>query len=166
MSRILDKEVQELIEFAFMCNGLSTYRVQKSVIWKWNSRYTDTMGKADYMFMTIELSSKIFDLATKQQQEDTIVHEACHLIAHYKYSERRIKPHGKEWKQCMLNCGITPARCHTVNTSSLRKRKRYYLICDCGKSYLGSKKAFEVIQRWGWICSRCGVERKPMLVKG
>lgn len=61
----------------------------------------------------------------------TVPHEVAHLVAHHVYDSKpmngkKVKPHGKEWREAMEVLGLPPKTKHTYDLTSLdlHKRKR------------------------------------------
>ena len=88
---------------------------------------------------------------------DTVGHEAAHLIAYSVYGYN-IEPHGKEWKKVMITvCGQSPTRCHTYEV----KTKNEY-ICKCDKTiYISTTKHNRILRGQGrYFCTSCKTEIK------
>ena len=65
--------------------------------------------------------------------KQTVPHEVAHLVAHYVYDSKpmngkKVRPHGREWKEVMGVLGLQPKVTHSYNVTSLDivrvKRKR------------------------------------------
>jgi len=108
---------------------------------KYSNRMTRSMGTASCRWVQTErnlqhksflitLSNILMPLVPREEQIETIVHEACH-IATYVRGERG---HGRLWKQYMRECGYEPRRCHNVTYGHIAK-------CDCKSWILNNRKA-------------------------
>ncbi len=54
----------------------------------------------------------------------TVPHEVAHLVAHYVYDSKpmngkKVRPHGKEWKEVMVVLGLEPKTKHSYDITSL-----------------------------------------------
>lgn len=66
----------------------------------------------------------------------TVPHEVAHLVAHLVYDSKpmngkKVRPHGKEWKEVMGVLSLEPKVCHTYSVESLdlhRKAKNRRLV--------------------------------------
>lgn len=68
----------------------------------------------------------------------TVPHEVAHLLT-YAVHGTRVKPHGREWKQMMYSLGKRPNRCHSLDTTTVTKRRsvtKVEYICGCGEKLL------------------------------
>lgn len=91
--------------------------------------------------------------------ENTVPHEVAHYIQFEQYGYINNKPHGRQWKYVMVNVmGIAPDRCHTYDTSSIKKRqvsRDYEYLCNCTIHFCTSilHKRMQAGQRRR--CNRC-----------
>ena len=56
--------------------------------------------------------------------KQTVPHEVAHLVAHYVYDSKpmngkKVRPHGKEWKEVMEVLGLEPKVTHSYDIASL-----------------------------------------------
>jgi SprT protein len=99
--------------------------------WQFNARFGAKMGDAFYAKKLVRFSAPLWPRATPEQREQTVKHEACHLIA-FDLEGYPAKGHGEHWAKCMRAAGLDPKRCHSVDTTGVKgKMKRYPLKCDC-----------------------------------
>jgi len=125
---ITKQRARELMRLTCIKNGFSS-EYADHVGLEWNDRFTSTMGHGSHPYMLIRLSIPIYQRASVKDQEDTVVHEMCHIIAFEKFGYG-IKTHGTEWKTCMLTAGYKPERCHSVDLTGLqRTRKTCPTLC-------------------------------------
>jgi len=161
-------EIREEIRFACHANGIP--ELAKKIRFSFNNRFTRRMGDANYYSNRIRLSKPLWKRATPEQRRETIIHEACHLIARHKHGPQ-IKAHGREWKAAMRRAGFKPIRCHSVDTSGLREGTQNAFCMDCKKRYiLGKtriKRHIRAIQqgRPGYVCKCGGTLRFPEAIK-
>ena len=140
------EQILELILFACEKNGVPELAPQ--IKWRWSKKYTRKMGSAEYKKLLITLSRPLFlTRATEDDQKQTVVHEACHLIAFYKFYNNyqlplRLKPHGRELQQAMLRCGKEPRRCHKVPLATVA-----HFECNCRKEIFVSRLQEKRIRR-------------------
>jgi SprT protein len=88
---------------------------------------------------------------------DTVGHEAAHLIAYAVYGYN-IEPHGTAWKKVMVNvCGQSPTRCHAYEV----KTKNEY-VCKCDKTiYVSTTKHNRMLKGENrYYCTICNTEIK------
>ena len=142
-------QITDLIQIVCQTAGMPEMAQKISV--EWSSRMTRCAGKAYLQRKLIRLSNPIWALAGDEANEDTIVHETCHILVYWEWANRtrgRLwsadsppRPHGPEWQQLMRKCGYEPKRCHNIDTSALRpKRKRYRFDCGCKEGHLVSRQ--------------------------
>jgi SprT protein len=139
--------------------------IAQRIIVKWSNRYTNCMGKAHYRGptdMTVTFSGPLWPRASADERRQTIIHEACHIIARYKHQhlggKRRIQPHGWEWKQAMTRAGVAPKRCHNVDTTGLgRKREQFEYECGCMTHMVGKIRHRRMqLEGRRYFCVKCG----------
>lgn len=151
------ERINHLIQEA--CVNNSCPELADKVKIEWSSRMTSCMGMAFYKKNLIRLSIPVFKLAEIEDQEQTLVHEACHLIARLK--NPNCKSHGYEWKIAMVKAGRKPERCHAVDCSSLRRTRkvnRYPYECiSCGKQFSISSIKHSRLQKNPeyYVCGKC-----------
>jgi len=132
------REVKAVV--AEVCERCGHPEVAGRIELRWSQRMTSAMGNASRRNMmayhyTIKLSTPLFLRATVDERRQTIIHEVCHVLDGI--VNNRKMSHGPTWKAMMKRAGVTPQRCHNVDTSGLRKaRKTYRYTCPNGhKSY-------------------------------
>ena len=112
-------EITEIIHDCFRKLGCETLVGTISV--SFNGRFTSRMGDAHYSNKAIRLSKPLWPIASPEERLQTIIHEACHIVADHLYNRRFIQAHGREWKRLMIRMGCDPKRCHNVPTESIKK---------------------------------------------
>lgn len=95
-------------------------------------------GQANYSKNLIRVNPVFLNTYTDDYIENTVGHEAAHLIARAKYG-RMISAHGPEWKATMRQLGLQPDRCHS------------YKVPDAIKQNVGKQ-----VQKHPCACDRCG----------
>lgn len=151
---ISNARVRELINFALSKCGMDS-SFSNRIRFEWNDRFTSRAGDADYGKMLIRLSKPLFKRATIKDQEETVIHEACHLIAMKKFGTRT-KPHGGKWKAYMLMCGIEPDRCHSIDRTGLKRTQKIFTTdCYCGAHMVTAKVYVRVAKGEIYACDKC-----------
>ena len=89
----------------------------------------------------------------------TVPHEVAHLFQRkiYPYS----KPHGKEWKKIMQLGGYNQMRCHSYDTSTVKKvqTKKYEYGCKCFMRHLLTKNRHSrILNGSKYFCNVCHSE--------
>jgi predicted SprT family Zn-dependent metalloprotease len=129
----------------------------------WNSRFTARMGDARWDARLgrgrIRLSRALWPRASRDEQVETIVHEACHVIAGFLHGPKQ--GHGPRWQELMRRCGYeNPRRCHAVDEEAIRARRlaqRHRAFCGCPEGVLVTSVAVRRMQQGGkYGCRRCG----------
>ena len=69
----------------------------------------------------IDFSKHYWSQATPEQRDNTIVHEAAHIICNCFYKD--FQGHNARWKSLMVFFGKKPERCHFVNVRHNRNRR-------------------------------------------
>jgi len=147
-------KARSLVEQACIANNVPMLCNRITI--RFNNRLTRCMGRACFDY-SIELSLPLWPRATKKERINTIVHEACHLIALNKYGYIAWKkPHGKLWKACMVQAGETPTRTHSVDRTGLRrKQKRYLYKCSCMTHKISGIKRAKMLKGYVYLCKHC-----------
>ena len=159
-----DRHIRSWIRFACDCNEVP--ELAQAVLVEWNGRFTKRLGDAAYNSITyrakVRLSIPLWPRASDQDRRETVIHEACHLVAFYKHGVVAAQ-HGSEWKEAMKNCGIRPLRLHSVDRTGLARRHRQFVLLDCPNQGVERKcrctaREFNMLQRgvemW---CRNCGL---------
>jgi len=67
----------------------------------------------------------------------------------------RIRGHGIEWKQCMLNAGVVPKRLYDIDRTGLvRQYKKYSAACACVSVWVSGVRAAK-IKKGELACGKC-----------
>ena len=159
-----DQHIRSWIRFACDCNNVD--ELAQVIVVEWNPRFTRRLGDAGYSPTTfrarIRLSIPLWPRSTEEDRKETVIHEACHLIAFYKHRVVTA-PHGTEWKEAMKNCGIEPLRLHTVDRTGLARRQKRFILLDCPHHGLEKKcrctaREFNLLRRGKeFWCKVCGL---------
>jgi SprT protein len=146
--QMTDKEIREAIKFA--CERNKVPEFSKQIRYEFNTRFRTKAGVAVYSKNLIKLSTEIFGQFSKDQQRETVIHEACHLIAKHKHGTG-IRAHGREWKETMIKCDLPANRCYTRDKLRVTKGAPVPLgqatfACACRKGLRLARAKAEAIQ--------------------
>ena len=167
-TRVKDGLIRKWIRYACEMNDVP--ELSQVVQIEWNPRFTRRTGDAMYCphsyRATIRLSLPLWRRASEEQRRETVLHETCHVIAEYKFGI--LPPHGSEWKQAMINCGLEPVRTHAIDRTGLVRRQRLFTLCDCPaeKRCRIGVRLYNAVQRGGeFWCKVCGLhlDRKAII---
>ena len=128
---------------------------------EFNNRFTSRGGDALYRLRKgkIRLSGVLWADATQQQRRQTVIHEACHIVQRYLYTDRSTCPaHGIVWQRLMRRCGVEPKRCHDMDTTPhKRKQTRVAASCICGTvKNVGPQQARKMMSgKAHYTCKKC-----------
>ena len=148
-----NQKIDRWIREAFNANNAD----MTDVWWEFNASFTARMGDANFELKRIRLSSPLWPRADEQERENTVKHEACHIITRLQYGFR-VKSHGREWQIVMRNCGLRATRCHSVDRTGLHRRMtRYPASCTCGAVFAVGPKVYRNIKLYGsnYSCAKC-----------
>lgn len=154
------EEILELVAIA--CEVCGVPELTSRIRVQWNTRFTARMGDARWDALRgqglIRLSVPLWPRASEEDRRETIVHEACHIIADYRFGRRQ--GHGHHWRQMMALCGYRDAkRCHDVDRESIRERRgqnRLRAACGCaGGVIVGPVQVRRIQAGAAYTCRRC-----------
>ena len=153
------ESARKLLEFACDKNWSGGSLDPDLIRIEFNNRMTRAIGRAEYKHpcdYCIKLSAPLWPRASEAERRNTVIHEACHLIDHYRTGTMS---HGVSWRRLMQNCGESPDRCHSVDrTGLIRKRKRHEYTCGCNNrgGFITPIKAKRIEQGRSYFCKSCG----------
>ena len=111
------------------CRTNNVPELYNNISWSFDNRLTRCIGKAFVGVNMIKFSAPLWPRADMVERKNTVIHEACHIIAFRKYGH--VKSHGHEWKHCMRQTGEIASRCHSIDRTGLRRQvKRYIFSCS------------------------------------
>lgn len=123
-----------------------------------STRLKTSGGNATYHNNTIKLNYRLLN-DNKDHIEQTFIHELSHIVSNLTNSNGR--GHCDTWKRTMSMLGKSPDRCHDMDTSKLRsKKKRHIYNCvnyNCSSTYQVSSRKHNIIQNQSskYWCSKC-----------
>jgi SprT protein len=102
---------------------------------EWNSRLKTAAGRADYRQKLISLNPRLSKYPTEIDR--TLRHELAHILAQFRAGRRRIPPHGVEWQQACVDCGIADEkRCHNLPFPARTYVARFVYRCpNCRQEF-------------------------------
>lgn len=163
------QEIKNWVKFA--CEKNNVPDLADKITIRFNFRLTEKMGRAWGEFChkhinLIELSEPLWFLQSKEEQKETAIHEACHIIVDHiakKNGQKRPKGHGQIWQKAMRNCGVKPERCYSSDISRKReelgiKRKvqRFPAYCLCGTQKISKHLRTKMLRGNRYNCLDCG----------
>lgn len=135
---------------------------------EWNKRRTGLLGTAQYCNIggKITLSSKMWDIQTKEEKEELVIHEVCHIVQRHLILNNYVPQetaHGQTWKKLMKKCGIFRPRASknlenqeaAMKISNSNGRKKVEVECNCGRIWIGQTIAKRMAKGQKYICRRC-----------
>jgi SprT protein len=95
----------------------------------WNPRLQTTAGTACTRRWLIEINPAI-EAFGEAQVRRTVLHEAAHLVAHWRAGRRRIQTHGAEWRAACTELGIGgESAFHELPLRRRRVQRKYAYRC-------------------------------------
>lgn len=95
----------------------------------WNPRMSSTAGRATWPDAVIELNPALEQIS-EREIERTFLHELAHLVAYERAGNRRIRPHGPEWRRACCDLGIPGERVgHNLPLPSRTLRRKWRYFC-------------------------------------
>lgn len=88
----------------------------------------------------------------------TVPHEAAHCVVHGLHGGRRVRPHGREWREIMRIFGAEARACggYSLEGVPLRHMRRYDYACPCRSHRLGALRHKRVqTSRTRYFCRYC-----------
>ncbi len=112
-----------------LCLELRLLALAERVSVDWNTRMRSTAGRATWPDAIIELNPAL-DEISESEVERTFLHELAHLVAYERAGNRRIRPHGPEWRRACCDLGIPGERAgHSLSLPSRTMRRKWRYFC-------------------------------------
>ncbi|NKB38095.1 MAG: metallopeptidase [Gammaproteobacteria bacterium] len=119
----------------------------------------------------IRYNPYIFAKYYEENLKDTVIHEVAHYLTDQLYGggaffagQKRIRPHGQEWKGVMRKLGAKPQTRCNFDISDLPHRSYCYYdyVCDCQTHKLGSRRHKKVLANEArYYCRLCKGSLNP-----
>ena len=102
------------------------------------------------------LFAKYFD----ENLAQTVPHEVAHFLVYALFMQpgnRRVLPHGREWRQMMRLLGAPPATRHDFDLSDIpvRREQRFAWRCDCRTHSIAKRTHLRMLRGEQRICVHC-----------
>lgn len=124
-----------------------------------------TAGQAVYGSQEMRFNLELAERQPNDFIARTVPHECAHLICYQMHGNKILgKPHGKEWKAIMVLLGCEPSRCHSYDTTGIKRiGKKYPYVCQCRKWEV-SKLIHKRISEHGrkYTCKSCKARLSEM----
>lgn len=124
---------QEIQEFA--ARKMSEWGlIDKSWTFGWNTRRS-SFGVCRLRKRRIEISSFLFSTISKEEQEDTVLHEIAHALD---FESRGRSCHDLIWKMWARKVGAKPERCKSMDEAEEARKSlkcKYTLRCPNGHEF-------------------------------
>ena len=119
-----------------LLRGIGCTKLADQVKVRWHSRLRTTAGQAYYAKCLVRMNPKLLQ-SGMEEVDKTLRHELAHLVARARTEQRRIEPHGPEWRQACRELGMPDEkRCHDLPLPRARQRSRHRYRCPhCQRDY-------------------------------
>jgi SprT protein len=105
-------------------------------------------GQASGMFfasgeqISIRYNPYIFAKHFDYSIANTVPHEVSHYIMYCLHGPKGVRPHGREWKDLMLELGATPSRTNSLDLTGIpiRRNRRHSYACSCMNHHISSRR--------------------------
>jgi SprT protein len=95
----------------------------------WNSRMRTTAGLAIYSRGQIVLNPALHTAGDGEIRR-TLLHELAHFVARHRTRNRRLDPHGPEWRRACADLGIPgESRCHNLPFPRREQARKHFYQC-------------------------------------
>ncbi|GJL83030.1 MAG: protein SprT [marine bacterium B5-7] len=116
--------------------------------------------------MRIRYNPWIFQRHFEENLINTVTHEVAHYVVDMVNRGRRVRPHGDEWRQVMMDFNVIPEVRHQCDLSGIpvRRQRRFDYECDCQEHALSTVRHNRVVAgRVVYRCKQCGsaLQLKP-----
>lgn len=137
------------------CQANDMPEVFNCIEWNFSTTLGNRAGRATYNQITkkgmIELSLRLWHLATEDERMDLVIHETCHVITLVK--DRYASAHGTNWKDYMGVAGSQAKIFHSIG----RKERRIYQLNCCPEGRIGPIQYLKLlVGKQAYMCAFCG----------
>ncbi len=106
----------------------------------------------------IRFNPWLFAKYYEESLSDTVIHEVAHYLVDCMYGLRRVKPHGTEWKEIMLDFGARPKATGDYDLTGIptREYEKFAYKCACRTHQLTSVRHKRIVHRgFQYRCQYC-----------
>jgi len=124
----------------------------------------DLKGRTSGMFavkpdsIRIRYNQIIFSKYFEDALVNTVAHEVAHYVVYSIWGIKKVKPHGKEWKQVMTLFGVKPdvTSNYDVTGLPLHRQKQFNYSCGCMIHQLSTTRHNKVQKKKAvYKCRKC-----------
>src|ERR1700730_3732195 len=121
-------------------------RVARLLSVQWNPRLKSCAGRANFREKLISLNPRLREIGAAEIDR-TLRHELAHLLAQFRAGQRRVLPHGPEWRAACRELGIgDEKRCHNLPFPVSERPRRYLYKCpNCRRDFPRVRKIRRVV---------------------
>lgn len=127
--------------------------------------HTIGMYKRQFQRKTIRYNAAVFAKYFDENFLETIPHEVAHYLVDMRFSRKRIRPHGEQWRKVMSDFGVDAKLTANYDLSDIPKRQ-YSMIpyaCGCQQHSLGIRRHNKLQKGLAeYACRQCGDVIKPV----
>ena len=130
----------------------------------------DLVGRAAGMYRVdrrgkvIRYNPYLFAKYFEENLAVTVPHEVAHYVVHMLHGDRRVRPHGPEWRDVMQVFGVDP-RCRMefdMEGIPQRRQRRFAYQCRCRDHSLSTRAHNRHVNgRVAFLCRCCGERLRP-----
>lgn len=124
----------------------------------------DLKGSTSGMFVVrgdqvfIRYNEVIFSQYYDDSLFNTVAHEVAHYVVYKMWGARKVKPHGKEWKQVMTEFGVKPdvKGSYDISALPLHRQAQHDYTCGCMMHQLSTTRHNKVQRKKAvYKCRKC-----------
>ena len=116
------------------------------------------MFKSEHGNNWIRYNPWIFARYFTDNLNHTVPHEVAHYVVHKLYGRRRVKPHGSQWQQVMVDFGVEPKVTFDYDLTGIptRQQRRHPYRCPCTEHQLSTTRHHRALRGRGvYHCCSC-----------
>lgn len=122
-----------------------------------------TAGQVIYGKNLIRINPALLTSNSDYIINQTAPHEAFHLIARHIYGPY-MRGHGPKWKSLMRGYGLTPNRCHSLQTTPARVRQKVLYSCFCrAEIKVDISIHNRIVKGSDYFCKKCQHKIQPKI---
>lgn len=101
----------------------------------WHTKRS-AFGTCNIKHKTVKLSLFLFDSISREEQQDTVLHEIAHALD---FETRGRSDHSVHWRVWAVRVGAKPERCKTIEDpqkqAEVASRSKYTMRCPAGHEF-------------------------------